>query len=72
MDKLKPCPFCGGGETRFDKNENWTGQRMLTHSVTLRHFCNQERSGIQFTRKTEELCTEAWNKRPESVEVKNG
>jgi hypothetical protein len=36
---LAPCPFCGGGENRFDEQTYWTGMRNSILSVTLRHWC---------------------------------
>lgn len=64
-EELKPCPFCGSGETRMDKNQHWTGMHNVVISVTLRHFCSIGGTQMTFTRKTEELCSDAWNTRAE-------
>lgn len=63
--ELKLCPFCGGGETRIDNNNHWTGKRNALVSATLRHWCVAGGSVLQFTRRTEELCVAAWNTRAE-------
>ena len=57
MEKLKPCPFCGGkalmwswnGGTRIDC-ENWSGKDERTHYVGVGE-------------RTEAEAIEAWNRR---------
>lgn len=41
MTDLKPCPFCGAGETGIVENGRmWTGMRYGDPvSVSVRHFC---------------------------------
>lgn len=63
---MKPCPFCGGGEIRFDESRHWTGQRSITVSHTLRHWCesiSERHPLITITQKEKEECIAAWNKR---------
>lgn len=61
-NELKPCPFCGAGETFIAPNQNWTGMRYAIHSYTLRHIC-ADRTVITMTRNTEALLVAAWNQR---------
>lgn len=68
---LKPCPFCGAGETRVDVHTMWTGMRSIPTHVTIRHWCPQDRetSGgawtptFSFTGKTQEQAEALWNRR---------
>ncbi|MDX7989164.1 hypothetical protein FE392_17920 [Xenorhabdus sp. 12] len=62
MDKLKPCPFCGAGETVIIPNQNWVGMRWNVYSVTIRHHCNS-RDIIKLTRNTEAEVITVWNQR---------
>ena len=66
MNKLLPCPFCGGGETRIDERKFWTGMTNQTISVRVRHWCIQEEgrpgSLIEIARKTEAEAIAAWNR----------
>ncbi|QOQ37713.1 hypothetical protein PQZ62_gp56 [Klebsiella phage MEW1] len=58
--ELKKCPFCAGGETRIEPNQNWTGMRYKTYSYTLKHNCVY-RGYIELTRNTENEVVEVWN-----------
>tara|TARA_Y100000310_G_scaffold324866_1_gene387307 strand:+ start:3542 stop:3907 length:366 start_codon:yes stop_codon:yes gene_type:complete len=69
MTDLKPCPFCGGGETQFDDTQNWTGMRYQHVCTTLRHFCERPtddefvQAVITIRGRDEEDCTRRWNTR---------
>lgn len=66
QDALKPCPFCDGGETRFDEKTYWTGQRSETLSWELRHWCNGsglDSAMITVRGKTKEEVINRWNTR---------
>lgn len=63
---LKPCPFCGGGETQFDQMKYWTGQRSIIVNSTLTHWCQSDESRkpmISITRSNDDDCIAVWNKR---------
>jgi hypothetical protein len=62
---LKPCPFCHGGEFRFDESTYWTGQRSELLNVKLRHWCERQPncppSTMELVAKTEKEVRELWN-----------
>lgn len=64
---LKPCPFCGAGETRTRNNEHWTGMRSVVISAEVRHFCergNGPPNGmVTIKGKTMEDAVARWNER---------
>lgn len=67
-EELKPCPFCGGVETRIKEETYWTGMRAEVISATVYHHCdrNEERplqSYLQIKAKTKEEAIKLWNKR---------
>ena len=66
--ELKPCPFCGAGQTSIDEQNHWTGMRNELLSVTLRHWCAAaddqfERKSITIRARTEAEAIAAWNRR---------
>ena len=65
MNKLKPCPFCGGNELDFRDNTYWTGMRSALISVDLTHRCvsmvGMPRQSVSITAKTKQECIEIWN-----------
>lgn len=67
MTDLKPCPFCGGGETRFDDTQNWTGMRYQHVCTTIRHFCQRPaddefvQAVITLRGRNKDDCTRRWN-----------
>lgn len=69
IPELKPCPFCGEGETNFDDFKHWTGQRYVIVSVRLMHFCGNgsSQASIQFRAKTREEVVTIWNTRMEQT-----
>lgn len=67
---LKPCPFCGAGETRVD--EAHLAPRMnqpgALISVTIRHWCERQPGAahvqlIAFTGRDHEQARAAWDRR---------
>ena len=65
---MKPCPFCGAGETRVDEQTYWTGMRSQVLSVNLRHWCQKAEDDFVtpvFTirARTEAQAIETWNRR---------
>jgi hypothetical protein len=69
MTDLTPCPFCGAGETHFDENGFWSGDRKIVIAVELRHWCagadTKERRGgfVCIQRKTKDEVIAVWNVR---------
>ena len=68
--ELRPCPFCGAGETQIRDQTVWTGQRSVVTSVEIHHWCEpkstQLRSHLRVVGKTREEAIEAWEgKKPE-------
>lgn len=69
--ELKPCPFCGAGETRIDEHKLWTGMRNVVTSAVVRHWCkpDPELAGgtwtphMEFRGKTTEQAVARWNSR---------
>lgn len=63
-EELKPCPFCGAGEMRVDRQNMWTGQRNQLVCVHVRHWCEKpSRSTVCVTANTEQEAAAAWNRR---------
>lgn len=72
--ELKPCPFCGSGETVIHVNQGtWTGRGYGEPvSVEVRHWCAEEpgqpsRSIVRVGR-DEPSAIAAWNRRASSSE----
>ena len=69
--ELKPCPFCGGGETRIDpQGQTWRGQGYSDPICwRLVHFCKgilpdgYVTNRMELRARTQEQCIEAWNTR---------
>lgn len=65
---LKPCPFCGAGETLIKPATYWTGRQSVVLSVSVQHWCDkgdqQFNSILTIKRKTEAEAIAAWNARP--------
>lgn len=74
MVDLKPCPFCGAGETQIVPNgQVWTGMKLsLPISVSVRHWCTaipgQPSRMIERIGRDEASAIAAWNMRTPSVE----
>ena len=78
---LKPCPFCGAGETVIQENGRiWTGMKYSDPiSVSVRHWCDDDTTGpsrmIERVGRDQLQAIERWNKRvmpdlsPERVAV---
>ena len=64
---LKPCPFCGAGETQVRETLFWTGMRNGIVSVTVMHWCErnegQPQSHIEIKGRDHASAVDAWNKR---------
>ncbi len=64
---LKPCPFCGAGETRMSESTYWTGGKPVVISVRVMHWCpraeGQPQSLIQIAGRDAESAKAAWNAR---------
>jgi len=66
---LKPCPFCGAGETRVDENYYWQGGNRPSQliSVVIHHWCGklpgQITNHIEFRGRDHESALLAWNRR---------
>jgi len=63
---LKPCPFCGAGQTLIQPSRIWTGKSLETVSVAVEHWCKP--SGmfmchLVFKGKTEVEAIDKWNRR---------
>jgi hypothetical protein len=68
MDKLLPCPFCGGTNTRSGvSGRHWTGMRYVIISWAVEHWCErgpgQPQSFISIRGKTQEEAERLWNSR---------
>lgn len=67
--RLKPCPFCGAGETVIrEGGRMWTGQRMSDPiSVSVVHWCErvpgQPHRSVERVGRDEPSAIEAWNMR---------
>lgn len=66
---LKPCPFCGAGETQIRENGRvWLGTRYGTpSSVSVWHWCapvdGQPNRGIERVGRDHASAVDAWNLR---------
>ncbi len=70
MSTLKPCPFCGEGETRVDEKTYWTGQSNQLISVTVIHWCNHghvDGAIIKVSGRTADEAYARWNSRIEKA-----
>ena len=64
-DKLLPCPFCGGEETRIDEQTHWTGMRSQIISASVKHWCQKSplQPFIEMKAMTRENAINLWNTR---------
>lgn len=68
LERLLPCPFCGGGETQIhDNGRVWTGMKWGDPiSVSIRHWC-EEPAGpnrmLERVGRDLEQAIERWNMR---------
>lgn len=68
LERLLPCPFCGGGITEFhDNGRVWAGTKYSAPiSVSVRHWC-EEAPGpsrmIERIGRDKEQAIERWNMR---------
>ena len=71
MDKLKPCPFCGCGETVVRTSDHWTGQQSVVLSATVQHHCKDKpfQNLLQVKGKTVDEAVEKWNTRTEDKRI---
>lgn len=65
MTELKPCPFCGGGDTELRPLRVWTGKQNKITSIELMHWCLNQNGvlTVKFKAKTEEELIHTWNTR---------
>lgn len=69
MYELKPCPFCGAGETQIEENGAiWLGMKYSEPvSVSVRHWCDkiegQPSRMIERIGRDHESAVAAWNMR---------
>lgn len=68
QEELKPCPFCGAGETLIVENGKvWSGMKYSEPvSVSVRHWCpnpGQPTRMIERIGKDRESAIAAWNSR---------
>jgi len=63
--ELKPCPFCGAGESYFKVNNFWTGMRNAILSVEIIHHCEEKptQNMLQIRGATEDHVIAKWNER---------
>jgi hypothetical protein len=65
MSELKPCPFCGAGETAIEPKYYWTGRESKILSVEVRHRCYQpdgvRGSTVTMRGKDKQQAIERWN-----------
>lgn len=67
MDKLKPCPFCGGTSIRLEKNEytdSGCDGKIIATATRQRIYCSLCACGTTWWY-YEEDAIEAWNQRAE-------
>lgn len=64
--ELKPCPFCGSGETLVHENKYWTGMRHTVTSAEVRHWCAAPafKPFLKVAGKTVDEAVARWNTRP--------
>jgi hypothetical protein len=74
--ELKPCPFCGAGETVSEPDsKQWLGTRYEILSWHVRHWCSYSTHGpfLNVKGKTQEEAETRWNTRFQSdTGVKHG
>jgi hypothetical protein len=66
MDKLFPCPFCGGtNTTSMEGTKHWTGMQYIILTWEVRHWCKEEnpQSFLRIRGKTQEEAEKLWNSR---------
>lgn len=69
QDELKPCPFCGSGDTQIKENGKiWLGMRFSEPaSVSVFHWCpavpGQPSRAIERVGRDRESAIAAWNRR---------
>lgn len=74
-ERLKPCPFCGAGNTEIRQNgRTWTGMKFSDPvSVSVRHWCaevhGQPTRMIERAGRDEESAIAAWNTRAALAEA---
>lgn len=74
-ERLKPCPFCGAGNTEIRQNGRiWTGMKFSDPvSVSVRHWCaevhGQPTRMIERAGRDEESAIAAWNTRAALAEA---
>lgn len=72
LERLLPCPFCGGGMTQFQNNgQVWVGTKYgEPTSVSVRHWC-EELPGpsrmIERIGRDKEQAIERWNMRAQTA-----
>jgi hypothetical protein len=79
MVALKPCPFCGGGETTVNENRlnrmpDMGGRQSPIISVEIRHWCQAEpgqpnRNIILRVGRDHASAIAAWNRRVSEPEL---
>lgn len=65
MESPKPCPFCGGVNTKLNRHTMWTGMRNQLINVSIQHWCDTKpfTSYIELKHHTEEEALSLWNTR---------
>lgn len=69
LTSLKPCPFCGAGETHIHENSHWGPINKPTEiiSVEINHWCAKSpgmvRNIVKFTGRDHKSAQGAWNRR---------
>lgn len=60
---LKPCPFCGAGETYIRTRDHWTGMRSVTISAEVVHHCKEKpfQNLLTIRGKTVTAAVDKWN-----------
>jgi hypothetical protein len=68
--ELKPCPFCGAGETVSEADsKHWSGIQWNILSWHVRHWCAYEHHGrpmLNVKGRTQEEAETRWNTRSQS------
>jgi hypothetical protein len=72
LERLLPCPFCGGGTTEFHENGRvWAGTKYSNPiSVSVRHWCEEvpgPNRMIERIGRDKEQAIERWNMRSNVV-----
>lgn len=71
MTELKPCPFCGAGETLIHEYKSiWSGMKEQTLiSASVQHWCAEfdgmSSRRLEFIGKDKEHAIKRWNTRKE-------